>query len=90
MDITAISWKYVKRQMEVHMPIYEYECKKCSIRFELIKNFGENGNVKCPECASEAYRIFTPVPIIFKGPGFYITDSRKNNHREDIQVEKTA
>jgi putative FmdB family regulatory protein len=72
------------------MPIYEYECKKCSTRFELRKNFGQNGDAQCPECASEAHRVFTPVPIIFKGSGFYITDSRKNNHQEESQVEKTT
>ncbi|MFC1929705.1 FmdB family zinc ribbon protein [Chloroflexota bacterium] len=65
------------------MPIYEYKCEKCSTRFDLRKRFGQNGDAQCPECASEARRIFTPVPIIFKGSGFYITDSRKNNHQED-------
>jgi putative FmdB family regulatory protein len=72
------------------MPIYEYECKKCSTRFELKRNFGHNGDAECPACASKANRIFTPVHIIFKGSGFYITDSHKNNHQEDSQVEKTA
>ena len=70
------------------MSIYEYKCEKCATHFELRRSFGQNGGAQCPECAGEARRIFTPVPIIFKGSGFYITDSRKNNHQEDSRVEK--
>ena len=58
------------------MPIYEYECKKCRSRFEMKRSFGEDGSAKCPECRGKAYRIFTSVPVIFKGSGFYVTDSR--------------
>lgn len=57
------------------MPIYEYQCKGCSLRFELKRPFGENSGASCPSCRGEARRIFSPVPILFKGPGFYITDS---------------
>jgi putative FmdB family regulatory protein len=56
------------------MPIYEYECKSCSLRFELTRRFGENSGASCPQCQGEALRLFSPVPIIFKGPGFYVTD----------------
>jgi putative FmdB family regulatory protein len=61
------------------MPTYEYECEKCSLRFELKRRFSDNGSGFCPRCGSEARRIFSPVPIIFKGPGFYVTDSRKDH-----------
>jgi putative FmdB family regulatory protein len=57
------------------MPIYEYECRKCSFRFELRRRFGEDGGSHCPRCLSEARRVFCPVPIFFKGPGFYVTDN---------------
>jgi len=57
------------------MTIYEYECKSCCLRFELKRRFGENSGASCPQCQGEARRIFTPVPIFFKGPGFYITDN---------------
>ena len=59
------------------MPIYEYECGVCHLRFELRRHFNEDGAVFCPQCQGEAHRIFSPVPLIFKGSGFYITDSRK-------------
>jgi putative FmdB family regulatory protein len=61
------------------MPIYEYECKKCHHRFDLRRRFGEDGSAECPICGKEAVRIFTAVPVIFKGSGFYITDHRGAN-----------
>ena len=63
------------------MPIYEYECERCSFRFELKKHFSDDGSASCPRCQGEARRLFSPVPIIFKGAGFYVTDSRsEHNH----------
>jgi putative FmdB family regulatory protein len=60
------------------MPIYEYECNKCLLRFEVKRSFSENGGNLCPQCGSEGRQIYSPTPLIFKGSGFYITDSRKN------------
>jgi putative FmdB family regulatory protein len=59
------------------MPVYEYQCEKCRHRFELKQGFKDSSKVTCPQCGSKAKRIFSPVPIIFKGPGFYTTDSRQ-------------
>lgn len=61
------------------MPIYEYECGRCRLRFELKRPFGQNGSMPCPRCQGDTRRLFSPVPIIFKGSGFYVTDSRKNH-----------
>jgi len=58
------------------LPIYEYKCNRCSFRFELKQSFSENTPASCPRCGSRARRIFQPVPIIFKGSGFYSTDHR--------------
>jgi putative FmdB family regulatory protein len=57
------------------MPIYEYECKSCSLKFELMRRFGESSGANCPQCQGDSCRLFSPVPIFFKGPGFYVTDS---------------
>ncbi len=59
------------------MPVYEYECRECSCRFEIRRHFGEDGGAVCPSCRGHAERVFAPVPIIFKGTGFYVTDNRK-------------
>ena len=56
------------------MPIYEYECKSCSLKFEVKKSFDESIEASCPSCSGESRRLFCPVPIVFKGPGFYVTD----------------
>ena len=58
------------------MPTYEYECRRCSARFEIKRSFSENSSVPCPKCQGEARLVFSPVPVIFKGSGFYITDNR--------------
>ena len=59
------------------MPTYEYKCRRCLNRFELRRSFSDNGvPVACPKCSGEAHRVFTPVPIIFKGSGFYVTDNK--------------
>ena len=57
------------------MPIYEYQCTDCSFQFELKRGFSENSPVTCPKCGGDTRRIFSPVPIIFKGSGFYCTDN---------------
>ncbi len=61
------------------MPIYEYVCNECSLQFELRRGFGEDSGAQCPKCSGEGRLLFRPVPIIFKGSGFYITDSRAKN-----------
>lgn len=70
------------------MPIYEYECERCRLRFELRMHFGEDRGTPCPQCQGNARRLFSPVPIIFKGSGFYVTDSRKN-HDHSLEESKT-
>ena len=64
------------------MPIYEYECGNCCFRFEKRQGFHEEPAAVCPECSGRARRVFQPAPIIFKGSGFYITDSRKSKPAE--------
>ena len=56
------------------MPIYEYQCNECSLKFEVKKRFDESVEASCPSCSGESRRLFCPVPIVFKGPGFYVTD----------------
>lgn len=58
------------------MPVYEFECTSCPSHFELKRSFHDDDPVSCPSCGSKARRVFCSVPIIFKGSGFYVTDSR--------------
>jgi putative FmdB family regulatory protein len=59
------------------MPVYDYECGKCAHKFEMRRSLSEGASATCPKCHSEAERVFAPVPIVFKGAGFYVTDYRK-------------
>jgi len=71
------------------LPIYRYRCQSCSCEFDLRRSFGEDSGAPCPKCKGEGRRLFLPVPIIFKGPGFYITDNRaKNSAGEGANEEK--
>jgi putative FmdB family regulatory protein len=62
------------------MPVYEYECGHCCHRFELKQGFNDDPQAQCPQCEGTARRVFHPTPIIFKGSGFYVTDSRKSGN----------
>ncbi|MEO6907102.1 MAG: FmdB family zinc ribbon protein [Abditibacteriaceae bacterium] len=57
------------------MPTYEYKCKKCEHQFELWQEVGADAP-ECPECGAEVQKVFHPIRTIYKGSGFYITDSR--------------
>jgi len=59
------------------MPTYEYQCLKCEHRFDLEQSFSAEAIAVCPICHGIAHRLFSAVPILFKGSGFYITDSRE-------------
>lgn len=70
------------------MPIYEYECGVCHFHFERKQRFDEEPVAMCPKCQGKACRVIHSVPIIFKGSGFYITDSRKGSAGEKAEKEK--
>jgi putative FmdB family regulatory protein len=74
------------------MPIYEYECGRCSCRFEMKQGFDDEPQAVCPQCQGRARRIIRSTPVIFKGSGFYITDHRKNKDTEsgkgELKTEK--
>jgi putative FmdB family regulatory protein len=59
------------------MPLYDYECSKCHKIIEVRHGFDERHTEPCPHCGGELRRLFNPAGIVFKGSGFYITDSRK-------------
>ena len=49
------------------MPIYEYECETCGFKFDLLRKVGEATEVTCPKCHGQSRRIYSSVPMIFKG-----------------------
>ena len=58
------------------MPLYEYSCESCSKRYEKREGFDAPARQKCQHCGKTANRVLHAPPIVFKGSGFYKTDSR--------------
>lgn len=59
------------------MPLYDYQCSNCQHVVEVRHGFDDKYAEACPRCGGELTRLINPAPIIFKGSGFYVTDSRK-------------
>ena len=59
------------------MPLYEYQCKKCSHRFERIQRFSDPLVKKCPECGGKVEQLLSAPAVQFKGSGWYVTDYAK-------------
>lgn len=76
--VTGTAWAghLVVTQGELTMPIYEYECEQCGVRFEKSQRFVDPVLTECPECNGHVHRVMQPVGIIFKGSGFYVTDNK--------------
>lgn len=61
------------------MPLYDYQCDQCGHRFEVRQGIKEDPLTECPACQGVIRRVIHPVGIVFKGSGFYITDSRNKS-----------
>jgi|SRR6516162_5346414 len=64
------------------MPTYEYRCTGCGRQLEIVHAVGATVE-KCEHCGAPVRRVFSPPALIFKGPGFYITDHRKTPAASD-------
>jgi putative FmdB family regulatory protein len=58
------------------VPTYQYACTACDHRFEAVQSFSDDALSVCPECGGKLRKVFSSVGIVFKGSGFYRTDSR--------------
>lgn len=58
------------------MPTYQYACTACGHRLEAVQTFTDEPLAECPACEGRLRKLFSAVGIVFKGPGFYRTDSR--------------
>ncbi|WP_405160644.1 FmdB family transcriptional regulator [Nocardia sp. NBC_01499] len=58
------------------MPTYSYACTQCDNRFDIVQSFSDDALTVCPECSGKLRKLFNSVGIVFKGSGFYRTDSR--------------
>ena len=61
------------------MPTYQYACTECGHSFEQFQSFSEDALTVCPECDGRLRKLFNAVGVVFKGSGFYRTDSRSDS-----------
>ena len=62
------------------MPTYQYACTACGHRFEAVQAFTDDSLTICPVCSGQLRKVYGSVGVVFKGSGFYRTDSRNGKH----------
>lgn len=61
------------------MPTYSYACTECEHKFDIVQSFSDSSLTECPQCEGRLRKLFNSVGVVFKGSGFYRTDSRAGN-----------
>ena len=65
------------------MPTYQYACTECGHAFEQFQSFSDDALTECPQCQGRLRKLFNAVGVVFKGSGFYRTDSRSGSSATD-------
>jgi putative FmdB family regulatory protein len=71
------------------VPTYQYACTACDHRFEKVQAFTDSALTECPECAGRLRKLYGSVGVVFKGSGFYRTDSRAKSEAKS-EAKSTA
>jgi putative FmdB family regulatory protein len=61
------------------VPTYQYACTECDHRFDAVQSFSDAALTECPVCSGKLRKLFGAVGVVFKGSGFYRTDSRSSS-----------
>lgn len=69
------------------MPKYEYACKSCGERLEVVQKFTDDPLTECPACGGVLRKVFSAPAITFKGSGFYKTDNRTGRPKSEPKSE---
>ena len=72
------------------MPTYQYSCTECGHFFEQVQSFTEDSLTVCPECQGKLRKVFNAVGVVFKGSGFYRTDSRGGSSASDTSTSGSS
>ena len=72
------------------MPTYQYACTACEHRFEAVQSFSDASLTECPECSGKLRKLFGAVGVVFKGSGFYRTDSRSGSSKSTSTTTSTT
>ena len=65
------------------MPIYEYECRDCGKRLEVIQKFHDRPCESCPQCGGRLHKLISQSSFILKGNGWYVTDYARNDKKKE-------
>ena len=71
------------------MPTYQYACTECGHAFDQFQSFSDDALTECPECQGRLRKVFNAVGVVFKGSGFYRTDSRSGSAATDAPAAKS-
>src|SRR3954454_14395728 len=71
------------------VPTYQYSCTECGHFFEAVQSFSDDSLTVCPECDGRLRKVFNAVGVVFKGSGFYRTDSRGSTSGAEAGSTKT-
>ena len=72
------------------MPTYQYSCTECGHFFEAVQSFSDDSLTTCPECAGRLRKVFNAVGVVFKGSGFYRTDSRGSSSASETSTSTST
>jgi putative FmdB family regulatory protein len=72
------------------MPTYQYACTECGHAFEQFQSFSDDALTVCPECDGKLRKVFNAVGVVFKGSGFYRTDSRSGSSSSDTASSSSS
>ncbi|MDL9938958.1 zinc ribbon domain-containing protein [Gordonia sp. ABSL1-1] len=72
------------------MPTYSYACTECDNKFDIIQSFSDDSLTECPQCTGRLRKLFNSVGIVFKGSGFYRTDSRSGSSSADTATSSSS
>ena len=72
------------------MPTYQYACTECGHAFEQVQSFSDDALTVCPECEGKLRKVFNAVGVVFKGSGFYRTDSRGKQSASETSAPAAA
>lgn len=72
------------------MPTYSYACTECDNKFDVVQAFTDDSLTECPQCSGRLRKVFGKVGVVFKGSGFYRTDSRESGKTSTSASAKSS
>src|SRR3954454_13787928 len=86
----SVSSSANRRRTGGTVPTYQYACTECGNQLEAVQSFSDPALTECPACQGKLRKIFSAVGVVFKGSGFYRTDSRSGSATKDAAADKTG